>query len=559
MMSVNIKAYPMSSSDKQTKISLGPFILCLILIIIASILALILMLRAWQGEKVPQGKTTLSFTQVDLPFENKIDLENSLPFLASAALDIDGDGIDELFLGGGDEQNDVFFKFDGTRFVPLQISLEKHPVDATHGAAHIDFDEDGDVDLFTARESGIWYHENQGGVFSSRKLSLKLGGAGDDANNTTPLSIGLGDINKDGLADLYIAGYLKIDRVEGETIFADGYGGFSHLFLNMGGGEFKDISKEWGVWRQHNSFIGTFADMNRDGFSDLIVAQDTGKVETYINNKGTGFLPQPNPSDYSYPMGIAIGDYDNDGWMDGFFSNVGYTLPPFILRGDLPKDAKFNHNHMLFHNQNGVSYDDTAKAAKVNRYGFGWGAIFTDIDLDSYEDILMSQNYARMPMQAIMTRYNGKILLGDGRSFTPVEKTSGGVNPHFGIAPLVADFNGDGRPDLVWANVAGPSLAYISEPSQNNYITLNFPDVAASLNAEIMLTLPDWTHRYKQVIAGQGLGSDGTRKITFGLGPFDKAERIVIKFQNGNQTGFSNVPANKTLPIEIPIAPASSP
>ncbi len=513
------------------------------------------MLRAWQGEKVPQGKTALRFTQVELPFIHEISLKTSLPFLASAVFDVDADGQDELFLGGGDNQGDGFFKYKNGQFNPLDIILTKDKNDATHGAAHIDFDEDGDVDLFTARESGIWYHENQGGQFSSRKLPLKLGGSGNNADNTTPLSIGLGDINKDGLVDLYIAGYLKIGRVKGETIFSDGYGGFSHLFMNIGGGEFKDVSKEWGVWRQHNSFIGTFADMNRDGFSDLVVAQDTGKVETYINNKGIGFFPQPNPSDYSYPMGIAIGDYDNDSWMDAFFSNVGYTLPPFILRGDLPKDAKFNHHHMLFHNNDGVSYSDTAKAAKVSRYGFGWGAIFADINLDSYEDILMSQNYARMPMQAFMMRYNGKILLGNGQSFTPVEKRSGGVNPYFGIAPLVADFNEDGRPDLIWANAAGPSLAYISEPFENNYITLDFPDTAASLNAEIMLTLPDWTHRYKQVIAGQGLGSDGTRKITFGLGSFEKAERIVIKFQNGNQMGLSNVPANKVLPIEIPTSP----
>lgn len=543
------------SPAKQTKLSLGSFILCLFLIIIAMIAAMLLMLRAWQGEKIPQGQTALSFSQVDLPFENEIDLENSLPFIASAAFDIDGDGGDELFLGGGDEQNDMLFKFDGTQFTPLNIGLEKEPLDATHGAAHIDFDADGDVDLFTARESGIWYHENQDGQFRSRKLPLRLGGSGDNANNTTPLSIGLGDINQDGRADLYVAGYLKIDRVEGETIFSDGYGGFSHLFMNLGDGQFKDVSKDWGVWRQHNTFTGVFADMNRDGFSDLIIAQDTGKVESYINDKGKGFLPQPNPADFSYPMGVAIGDYNNDGWMDGFFSNVGYTLPPFILRGDLPKYARFNPDHMLFQNQEGVSYIDTAQTAKVNRYGFGWGAVFADINLDSYEDIIMSQNYARMPLQALMTRYNGKILLGDGTRFTPVEKTSGGVNPHFGTAPLIADFNGDGRPDLVWANVASPSLAYISEPSDNNFITLNFPDVAASLNAEIHLTLPDWTHRYKQVIAGQGLGSDGSRRITFGLGTFEKAERIVIKFQNGNQLGLSNVPANKSLRVNIPRGP----
>jgi len=182
-------------SDTKPKFSFGKLLLCLVLILISIIIALIFMLRAWQGEKVPQGETNLVLTAVDLPFENKIDLENSLPFLGSAAFDIDGDGVDELFLGGGDEQPDAFFRFDGARFTPLDISIKKDPIDATHGAAHIDFDEDGDVDLFTARESGIWYHENTGGQFRSRKLPLKLGGDNENTDNTTPLSIGQAMVN----------------------------------------------------------------------------------------------------------------------------------------------------------------------------------------------------------------------------------------------------------------------------------------------------------------------------------------------------------------------------
>jgi len=68
-------------------------------------------LRYWQAEKTPQGKTDLSFTAIDLPFIHEADLEGSLPFLASAAIDINGDGQDELFLGGGDDQADQIFEY----------------------------------------------------------------------------------------------------------------------------------------------------------------------------------------------------------------------------------------------------------------------------------------------------------------------------------------------------------------------------------------------------------------------------------------------------------------
>ena len=110
-------------------------------------------LRFWQAEKTPQGETDLAFEAVDLPFVHKADLVNSLPFLASAAFDIDGDGRDELFLGGGDEQADEIFTFRNNRFEKLPLTFSKDAVDATHGAATMDIDSDGDTDLFTARES----------------------------------------------------------------------------------------------------------------------------------------------------------------------------------------------------------------------------------------------------------------------------------------------------------------------------------------------------------------------------------------------------------------------
>ena len=104
-------------------------------------------LRFWQAEKQPQGETDLRFTAAELPFTHEADLVNSLPFLASAALDIDGDGRDELFLGGGDAQADGFFAFKGGKFVPLNIKLEKGEVDATHGVVSLDLDNDGDLSL----------------------------------------------------------------------------------------------------------------------------------------------------------------------------------------------------------------------------------------------------------------------------------------------------------------------------------------------------------------------------------------------------------------------------
>jgi len=195
------------------------------LVIIAMVLAaLIILLQFYQAEWKTSAKTDLRFKSVNLPFVHEFDGKNMLPFLASAAFDADGDGVDELFLGGGIGQADALFRFTDKGFVETSANFEKSDDEATHGAAHIDLDEDGDVDLFTAHTNSVWYHENTGNSFKSQKLDFVL------AENTTPLSLALGDPNNDGKADLYISGYIKLDKVQGETIFSEGYGGKKQAF-----------------------------------------------------------------------------------------------------------------------------------------------------------------------------------------------------------------------------------------------------------------------------------------------------------------------------------------
>ena len=93
------------------------------------------------------------------------------------------------------------------------------------------------------------------------------------------------------LQRMYVAGYIKIELVEGETNFSNNYGGFSSLFRNTGNNNWVDISNEAGIWRQHNTFLGVFADLDNDRNSDLIIAQDTGKVETYRGDGKANFTP----------------------------------------------------------------------------------------------------------------------------------------------------------------------------------------------------------------------------------------------------------------------------
>ncbi len=507
----------------------------------------ILSLRLWQKEWTKQGDTDLRFRPVTVDFDHNADLVNSLPFLAAAAIDMDGDGRDEVFLGGGNTQQDAFLKFDGERFINISYDypITKGAGDATMGAASLDLEGDGLADLIVARESGVWLHRNTATGITSEKLPFVF------EDNTTPLSIALGDVNKDGWADIYVSGYIKISAAQGETVFSDGYGGYSYLFVNNGDNTWRDASEEAGIFRQHNTFTAVFTDLDNDLDSDLVIAQDTGRVEMYENTGSFPMKPIDNPSVHSYPMGVAVGDYDNNGFMDLYFSNVGYTLPPALLRGDLPKKAEFNPEYMLFHNQGGLNFQDIARDTNTAKYGFGWGVVFADMNLDGHEDLLAAQNYARFPVNDLLVHYPGKFLQyhAEEKIFHPVEKVAGTENKHYGIAPIISDFNGDGWPDLFWANLDEPSIAYISEGAARNWIKVKLPNIARSLNAIVTVKTSAGATLTKQLMTSQGLGSDQTRELIFGLGDASGVTSITIAYQDGETVEIDKPAIRQTLDL----------
>ena len=213
-------------------------------------------------------------------------------------------------------------------------------------------DKDGSSDLIVSRDSGVYLFTNKDGKFSGQNLNVTLN------KKTAPLSVAVSDINRDGYFDMYISGYIKLKLAEGQNIFnKEGYGGSSVMLLNNGDNSFRDITKESGLYYLHNTFQGVFIDLDNDLLEDLVVAHDTGQVRTWKNMGNLKFknMPNPNSEQSSYPMGIAVADYNNDGQVDLFFSNVGNTPPGFLVKGDLREDQVFNRKWILFRNDGGFN------------------------------------------------------------------------------------------------------------------------------------------------------------------------------------------------------------
>lgn len=509
-------------------------------------------LRLFQLEWTPQGQTELRFDPVKLDFVNRADLTEktgSLPFMAGVVIDLEADGRDEIILGGGRGQADGIFALDPDLRSMVDLSadyaLSKLPNDATLGGTSTDLDGDGLTDLLLARETGVWLFRNLGGSFAGG-VRVFVPPEGD---RTTIISVSPGDINGDGHVDLYLSGYIQSADVEGETIFTEAYGGQSYLLTSDGAGVFTDVTSDWGLRRQHNTFTAVFADIDQNGTADLVVAQDTGVVETWRNTGAPPLEAIPNPSVFSYPMGIAAGDFNNDGHLDFYFSNVGHTLPEILLRGDLPGDAPFNPNYMLFTGDGSGGFADAATDMRAERLGFGWGVVAADFNLDGLEDIAVAQNYAKFGQPAIIHRYAGKLLLNvEGKYFEPVEKRVGVANRLFAITPLVCDLDGDGRPDLVWVNLNGPARVFLNRMPEAGSVSLRFDDSPSAYGAVIEATVSG--RRFvRQIVPGQGLASDQSASLILGLRGDRQIDQLRVTFPDGQIRAFEAVPAGQVLDL----------
>lgn len=506
--------------------------------------------RLSQLEWMSQGQTDLVFEETRLDWRNRTDLTDktgSLPFMAGVVIDVDSDGYDELVLGGGRDQDDRLFGHSAImdRFLDRshQHVLTKTKGDATMGGASADLDRDGYPELLLVRESGLWIFPNDRGALREPWLAF----VPDEQNRTTLLSVAAGDVNKDGVTDLYLSGYIRNSEVEGQTIFSRPYGGYSYLLAGDQDGSFSDVSEAWGLRRQHNTFTALFADFESDGDSDLIVAEDTGRIETWRNDGAPPFRETPNPSVFSYPMGLAAGDFNGDGNLDVYASNAGPTLPEAMLRGDLPGDASFNPDYMLFAGDGAGSFTDIAGAMGAARIGFGWGVVAADFNLDGWEDIAIAQNYAKLDQPLIVPRYAGKILQNDhGRRFRPVEKRSGAANRYFAIAPIIGDFDGDMRPDLVWANLNGPARAFLNRTDKVNCIVIRLDDSISGYGATVRVDLGDRV-LVRRLIPSQGLSSDQSAKMIIGIGTSTSAKGVSVDYQDGAYRSFGPVLAGNVI------------
>ena len=493
-----------------------------------------------EDEKIPR------FEQVDLAFEHTYNGEKSLPIAPSALIDINNDTIDEVFFGGGMHQEDALFAYRNGKFVDIssEVNLpKKGTTTTTVGVVSADFDNNGLVDLLIGREDGLRIYYNNDGKFTETLIETPMN------EKSNPAGLTVGDIDKDGDLDIFLATYLKKELMEGQTIFEDyDYGSTSELLLNNGDNTFKSITKSAGLDYVHNTFQGVFVDIDNDSWLDLVVVHDTGEARTYKNNGDLTFTMKENPltKRFAYPMGLAVGDYNNDGLVDFMFSNTGSTLPRFLAKGDIKDASKFNEKWILFKNEGNFKFTDAAEEAKIADYEFSWGCTFADLNNDGLQDLMVAENYVDLAPNKLFRLPSRVLIQKEDGTFTPTEEESGLVNPNFAITSLVSDFNKDGYLDMIWTNINTPSLAYINKGGDNNFLKVDLGDNAKSQGATVQIKTNTRTLTDYQV-SGEGLASDQTAIVHFGLGKDTEVTSLQIKYADGDVLNLHDLKINSTI------------
>ena len=411
-----------------------------------------------------------------------------------------------------------------------------------YGCSVADYDNDGWPDLYVGNygENRL-YHNNHDGTFTDKAKE-----AGVALGNWSPGSA-WGDYDGDGLLDLYVTGYVHFDRgnlpVAGTK--AVGYascmyrgqavncgprglqGEPDNLFHNNGNGTFTDVTVKAGVEDKdkYYGFSVLFIDINNDGKPDLVVGNDSEPNFLYINKGDGTFDDQSYVSGFALnkdgreiaSMGIAEGDYENNGLVDLFVDDFG-------------DDYK-----VLYHNDGDASFSDVSYKAGIAQTTIpfvGWGDAFIDYDNDGWLDLFTVNGhvYPQVDQHDWGTSWAERPLLfhnvpdGKGRKFEYVPPVKGTgmavVTPARGAA--FGDLFNDGKIDVIINPIDGPpTLLRNVSPDHHHWVEMGLVGGPKSPRdatcATVYLTANGMRMRQDVQSSGSYISAND-RRLHFGLG-----------------------------------------
>ena len=438
------------------------------------------------------------------------------------------------------------------------------------GVSIADYDNDGWPDIYVTNwGKNRLYHNNHDGTFTdvAEKAGVTVGGWSTGST--------WGDYDGDGRLDLFVAGYVHFDRANlpqaeqngvpnayctfrGEQVSCGPRGlkgEPDHLFHNNGDGTFTDVSEKAGVADKPGYYgLGAvFADINNDGKPDLLVGDDSTPNYLYLN-KGDGTF-----EDVSYAsgfavngagqetasMGIAVGDYQNNGMLDIF-------------------DTTFSDNYKPLYRNEGdgnvtdVSYE--VGLGEVTVPFLSWGDAFFDYDNDGWKDLMMADGhvYPQADQYPWGTSWAERPMLFHnigGKKFeaVPAVEGTGLADVIAGRGMAVGDLFNDGKIDVVINVMDGhPVLLRNVNDDKNHWIELKLVGGPKSprdaVGATVYLKANGMRQR-EDVLSGGSYASNNDPRPHFGLGQATTVDDIEVHWPSGKAEHFTVPGVDQIVPL----------
>jgi len=440
------------------------------------------------------------------------------------------------------------------------------------GVAVGDYDHDGWEDFYVTNfGQNRLYHNNGDGTFTD--VAEKLGVAIDSWSTGATF----GDYDGDGDLDLFVVGYVAFDpanRAEPRTT-TDGQkycyyrgqpvmcgprglaGAPDHLLRNDVG-KFTDVSKPAGVADEkgYYGFGAAFCDIDDDGKLDLIVANDSTPNFLYLNKGNGAFEDVSFVSGFALNedgreqagMGLAVGDYDNDGRPDLYVTNFS------------------DDSNTLYHNEGAALFNDVTFAAGHGTPTIpflGWGAGFLDFDNDGWKDVFIANGhvYPQVDKYDWGTTWAQRPLLfknknGETFELLPAATSSGLAVVKSARGAAFGDLDNDGRVDVVLNNCDdAPTVLRNVTNGAGHWLSLKLIGGGKSprdaIGATVWLTAGGQRQR-ADVISGASYCSQSDLRLHFGLGRATKVDKLEIRWPSGVRATVEVKAVDRVMTIREP-------
>jgi len=465
-----------------------------------------------------------------------------------AAGDYDNDGWVDLYVVTGNTGPNLLFKNQGNgtfASVGSSAGLDLSGV-ISSGPTFADFTGDGFLDLFVG---AIFPHDvslftnNGNGTFSD----ITEMAAETAVTKANTFSGSFGDYDLDNDLDLFMTHW-----------GSDSTNSSQHLWRNNGDSTFTDVSTPSGISATYEgkvdfTFTPNFADINNDGHPDILVSGDFGTSQVFLNQQNGTFVntTDTNVITDENGMGVAVGDYDNDGDLDWFVSSIY----------DPNMDAEANWGitgNRLYRNNGDGSFDDVTVQAGVQHGFWGWGSCFADFDNDGNLDLVHVNGFGFVadgpsfeffedPTRLFMSNGNG--------TFTESADKLGLKDTGQGRGLVCFDYDRDGDVDLfIFSNNQPGKLFRNDGGNSKNFLNVRLNGLSPNtegIGARVTVTTNS-SVQIRELNAGSNFVSQNPAEEHFGLADAEMIDEVHVRWLDGEETILTNVAPNQFLIIDHP-------